>query len=67
MSPRAKSATPSRRQIETHEHRDKQRVNNPPAGLVTPDAYYALTSIKPDYEVCFNRYFYNPRVLCVWK
>jgi hypothetical protein len=23
--------------IEAYEHRDKQRVNNPPVGLVTPD------------------------------
>jgi hypothetical protein len=26
-----------KRPIETYEHRDKQRVNNPPVGLVTPD------------------------------
>ncbi|HRR42040.1 MAG TPA: hypothetical protein P5244_12460, partial [Syntrophales bacterium] len=25
-----------KRPIESYEHRDKQRVNNPPAGLVTP-------------------------------
>lgn len=26
----------SARHIETYEHRDKERVNNPPVGLVTP-------------------------------
>lgn len=26
-----------KRPIETYEHRDKQRINNPPVGLVTPD------------------------------
>jgi len=32
----AKKPTP-KRPIETYEHKDKQRVNNPPVGLVTPD------------------------------
>jgi adenine-specific DNA-methyltransferase len=27
----------NKRPIETYEHRDKERVNNPPVGLVTPD------------------------------
>jgi adenine-specific DNA-methyltransferase len=27
----------SKRPIESYEHRDKQRVNNPPVGLVNPD------------------------------
>ncbi len=27
----------TRRPIESYEHRDKTRVNNPPAGLVTPE------------------------------
>ena len=27
----------SKRAIESYEHRDKQRVNNPPVGLVNPD------------------------------
>ena len=26
-----------KRPIETYEHKDKQRVNNPPVGLVTPE------------------------------
>ena len=27
----------NKRVIESYDHRDKQRVNNPPVGLVTPD------------------------------
>jgi len=27
----------SKRPIESYEHKDKQRANNPPVGLVTPD------------------------------
>ncbi len=33
---RAKSGD-RKRVIESYDHRDKQRVNNPPVGLVTPD------------------------------
>jgi len=29
--------TENERPIETYEHKDKQRVNNPPVGLATPD------------------------------
>ena len=36
-SVRAKAAKPKNRPIESYEHRDKQRVNNPPVGFVTPD------------------------------
>jgi len=32
-----KKKTESKRPIESYEHRDKQRVNNPPVGLVTPE------------------------------
>jgi adenine-specific DNA-methyltransferase len=32
-----KKRTESKRPIESYEHRDKQRVNNPPVGLVTPE------------------------------
>jgi adenine-specific DNA-methyltransferase len=32
-----KKKTTAKRPIESYEHRDKQRVNNPPVGLVTPD------------------------------
>jgi len=27
----------SRRSVESYEHGDKERINNPPVGLVTPD------------------------------
>lgn len=33
----AKKKTEKKRPIETYEHKDKERVNNPPVGLVTPD------------------------------
>ncbi|RLC97517.1 MAG: site-specific DNA-methyltransferase [Chloroflexi bacterium] len=32
-----KKKTATKRQIESYEHKDKQRVNNPPVGLVTPE------------------------------
>jgi adenine-specific DNA-methyltransferase len=32
-----KKKTNTKRPIESYEHRDKQRVNNPPVGLVTPE------------------------------
>jgi adenine-specific DNA-methyltransferase len=32
-----KKKTETKRPIESYEHRDKQRVNNPPVGLVTPN------------------------------
>ncbi len=32
-----KKKTTTKRPIESYEHRDKQRVNNPPVGLVTPE------------------------------
>jgi len=28
---------PDKKPIETYEHKDKQRLNNPPVGLVTPE------------------------------
>ena len=34
---RPKNTTSKKRPIESYEHRDKQRVNNPAVGLVTPD------------------------------
>lgn len=33
---RRKTTSP-KRQIESYEHKDEQRVNNPPVGLVTPE------------------------------
>ena len=35
MAPRRKAQT--KRRIESYDHRDKERLNNPPVGLVTPD------------------------------
>jgi adenine-specific DNA-methyltransferase len=32
-----RKTTETKRPIESYEHKDKQRVNNPPVGLVTPD------------------------------
>ena len=32
-----KNASETKRPIESYEHKDKQRVNNPPVGLVTPE------------------------------
>ncbi len=32
-----KKTTMTQRPIESYEHKDKQRVNNPPVGLVTPE------------------------------
>ncbi len=35
---RRKNTSNSKRPIESYEHRDKERINNPPVGLVTPAA-----------------------------
>jgi adenine-specific DNA-methyltransferase len=43
-----------KRPIESYEHRDKQRVNNPPVGLVTPDT-------DPDAGTK-NTYAYDPHL-----
>jgi adenine-specific DNA-methyltransferase len=32
-----KKKNENKQQIESYEHRDKQRANNPPVGLVTPE------------------------------
>jgi len=37
---------PGKRAIDRYEHRDKQRVNNPPVGLVTPDTDPPLPTHK---------------------
>jgi len=45
-----KKATPNKkRPIETYEHKDKNRANNPPVGLVTPDTDPDLAK-KKTYE-----------------
>ncbi|MCL6556964.1 MAG: site-specific DNA-methyltransferase [Burkholderiales bacterium] len=50
-----KRETPSKRPIETYEHKDKARLNNPPVGLVTPDT-------DPDAGQKKKRYAYDPHL-----
>ncbi|MFH1942880.1 MAG: DNA methyltransferase, partial [bacterium] len=45
----------SKRPIETYEHKDKQRVNNPPVGLVTPET-------DPDAGQQKQTYAYDPHL-----
>ena len=45
----------TKRPIESYEHRDKQRVNNPPVGLVTPET-------DPDAGQKKKRYAYDPHL-----
>ncbi len=52
MTPKRK--TDSGRPVEAYEHKDKQRVNNPPAGLVTPET-------DPD-EGVQKTYAYDPHL-----
>ncbi len=47
--------TDSNRPIESYEHKDKQRVNNPPVGLVTPDT-------DPDLGQQKKTYAYDPHL-----
>jgi adenine-specific DNA-methyltransferase len=59
---RGDGGKPSKRPIERYEHKDKQRTNNPPVGLVTPetdpvtpthknyDYVTAMPSVKPRQE-----------------
>jgi hypothetical protein len=61
------SAPPRKRPIESYEHTDKQRINNPPVGLVTPETdpvapthkvydYVApVPSVKPKQELDLNK------------
>lgn len=48
-------STESKRPIETYEHKDKQRLNNPPVGLVTPDT-------DPDDGQKKKSYAYDPHL-----
>ena len=50
-----KKKTETKRQIESYEHRDKERLNNPPAGLVTPET-------DPDAGKKKKRYVYDPHL-----
>jgi adenine-specific DNA-methyltransferase len=50
-----KKKTNTERPIENYEHRDKERVNNPPVGLVTPDT-------DPDAGQKKKTYAYDPHL-----
>ena len=50
-----KKKTETKRPIEFYEHRDKKRLNNPPAGLVTPET-------DPDAGEKKKRYAYDPHL-----
>ena len=51
MAPRRKAQT--KRRIESYDHRDKERLNNPPVGLVTPDT---------DKDAAKKTYAYDPHL-----
>jgi adenine-specific DNA-methyltransferase len=51
----AENKPDTKRPIESYEHRDKQRVNNPPVGLVTP-------ATDPDAGQKKKRYAYDPHL-----
>ena len=50
-----KKKTETKRPIESYEHRDKERLNNPPAGLVTPET-------DPDAGQQRKTYTYDPHL-----
>ncbi|MCP9443094.1 MAG: hypothetical protein NNA20_10920 [Nitrospira sp.] len=50
-----KKKTETKRPIESYEHRDKERVNNPPVGLVTPHT-------DPDAGQKKKTYAYDPHL-----
>jgi adenine-specific DNA-methyltransferase len=43
---KGKRSKPEKRNVERYEHRDKQRINNPPVGLVTPETDPPLSTHK---------------------
>ena len=54
--PRSKSPAPGKsrkKPIENYEHKDKQRANNPPVGLVTPET---------DRDAGKQHYMYDPHL-----
>ena len=55
-----KKQTETKRPIESYEHRNKTRVNNPPAGLVTPQT-------DPDTDEHKKRYAYDPQLVWAGK
>ncbi len=52
---RGNPSSKKRRPIESYEHRDKERVNNPPVGLVTPET-------DPDAGQQKKTYAYDPHL-----
>jgi len=50
-----KKPAQGKRPVETYEHRDKARLNNPPVGLVTPDT-------DPDTRQKAKSYAYDPHL-----
>jgi len=78
--PRGKTSggKPPKRPIERYEHRDKQRINNPPVGLVTPETdpvapthktydYVApVPSVKPRQELDYDPHL-DPQLVWAGK
>ncbi len=50
----SKSSKPDKKPIEQYDHKGKERVNNPPVGLVTPET---------DRESGKKSYGYDPRTI----
>ena len=53
MTQRRRASRPSKRPIESYDHRDKDRLNNPPVGLVTPET---------DRDAGRKTYAYDPHL-----
>ncbi len=53
MPPRRRGNRPAKRPIESYDHRDKGRLNNPPVGLVTPET---------DRDAGWKTYAYDPHL-----
>jgi len=79
MAPgRGKGGKPSKRPIERYEHKGKQRINNPPVGLVTPETdpvapthktydYPApVPSVKPRQELDYDPHL-DPQLVWAGK
>jgi adenine-specific DNA-methyltransferase len=72
------SAPPRKRPIESYEHTDKKRINNPPVGLVTPETdpvapthkvydYVApVPSVKPKQELDYDPHL-DPQLVWAGK
>lgn len=59
MAKRPKQPSRGKKPIEQYEHKGKQRVNNPPVGLVTPDTDPDVKAGQPK-----EQYQYDPQL--VW-